>query len=64
MTWVRTVDAEGSLPNVLASHTLNREVLRAHVGLYRAIMYGDSPLSRMEREAIAVAVSAVNDCHY
>ena len=64
MTWVRTVEREDALPNVLASHSLNRDVLRAHVGLYRTIMYGDSPLSRAEREAIAVAVSAVHDCHY
>ena len=29
-----------------------------------SIMFGPSGLSRIEREAIAVAVSAVNDCHY
>ncbi|HET7855940.1 MAG TPA: carboxymuconolactone decarboxylase family protein, partial [Gaiellaceae bacterium] len=33
-------------------------------GFYRMIMFGDSPLSRAEREAIAVAVSAANDCFY
>jgi alkylhydroperoxidase family enzyme len=39
-------------------------VLRGHLQLYRAVMFGASGLSRTEREAIAVAVSAVNDCHY
>jgi len=38
--------------------------MRAHVGLYRTIMFGESPLSRSERETIAVVVSAANDCHY
>jgi hypothetical protein len=32
--------------------------------LYRTIMFGGSGLSRAEREAIAVCVSAANDCHY
>jgi hypothetical protein len=34
------------------------------MALYRTVMFGDSPLGRAEREAIAVAVSAANDCHY
>ena len=64
MAWVETAPNKSSLPNILASHSLNDEVLRAHVGLYRTIMYGDSPLTRAEREAMAVAVSASNSCHY
>ncbi len=64
MTWVDRADGAEKLPNVLASHSLNPEVLRAHLGLYRAIMFGSSGLSRAEREAIAVCVSAANDCHY
>jgi alkylhydroperoxidase family enzyme len=62
--WVRTAHGAGELANILASHSLNPEALAAHVRLYRTIMFGDSPLTRTEREAIAVAVSAVNDCHY
>jgi alkylhydroperoxidase family enzyme len=52
------------LPNILASHSLNAEALAAHERLYRTIMFGESPLTRSEREAIAVTVSAANDCHY
>jgi alkylhydroperoxidase family enzyme len=64
MSWVgSTPDARG-LDNVLASYALNPEALQAHVALYRTVMFGQSPLSRAEREAIAVAVSAANDCHY
>lgn len=62
MSWVR--EAKSGLPNVLASHSLNDEALRAHVALYRTIMFGPSGLSRVEREALAVAVSAANECHY
>lgn len=62
--WVKRAPGTEQLDNVLASHSLNPEALRAHVQLYRTIMFGDSPLTRSEREAIAVIVSAANDCHY
>lgn len=52
------------MAHILASHSLNERALAAHLALYRTIMYGDSPLTRAEREAMAVAVSAANDCHY
>ena len=64
MSWVEHGPAGAGRPQILASHSLNPEVLDAHVTLYRTIMFGRSGLSRSEREAIAVAVSAVNDCHY
>jgi alkylhydroperoxidase family enzyme len=64
IAWVNTAKGAGELANILASHSLNPDALAAHVRLYRTIMFGDSPLTRTEREAIAVAVSAVNDCHY
>lgn len=32
--------------------------------LYRTVMYGKHGLSRVERELIAVVVSAVNQCQY
>ena len=40
------------------------DAARAHVSLYRAVMFAPSPLTRLEREAMAVAVSAANSCHY
>jgi alkylhydroperoxidase family enzyme len=64
MTWVQTNPDAGSLDNVLASHSLNPNALAAHLALYRTIMFGPSGLSRAEREAMAVCVSAANDCHY
>lgn len=64
MTWVEGAPGSESMPNVLGSHSLNDAALRAHLGLYRTIMYGESGLTRAEREALAVCVSAANDCHY
>jgi alkylhydroperoxidase family enzyme len=64
MVWVQTAPGSEQMANILASHSLNEDALNAHLGLYRTIMFGESPLSRTEREAIAVAVSAANDCHY
>jgi alkylhydroperoxidase family enzyme len=62
--WVDTAPEAQQLDHVLASHSLNPEALQAHVELYRVVMFGKSGLSRAEREAIAVCVSAANDCHY
>jgi alkylhydroperoxidase family enzyme len=62
MAWVATGDEQEDLPNILKSHSANRAVLRGHLALYRAIMFGDSGLSRSERESVAVAVSQANDC--
>lgn len=64
MAWVGKSSGSDSLAHILSSHSLNPPAMRAHVALYRTIMFGDSPLSRAEREAMAVAVSAANDCHY
>ena len=64
MTWVRTAPDSHTLANVLASHSLNARALADHYRLYRTIMFGESELTRAEREAMAVAVSAANDCHY
>lgn len=50
--------------NILRIHGINPLVLRAHWEIYRAGMFGESPLTRVQREMIAVVVSAVNDCHY
>ncbi len=57
-------DENADIPEVLKKHSLNPEVLRGHVKLYKAIMYGKSNLSRSVREMIATVVSNVNECHY
>lgn len=64
MAWIETGDEQDGLPNILRSHSANRPVLRGHLALYRAIMFGESGLTRAEREALAVTVSRANDCYY
>lgn len=64
MAWVRHAPGAERLSHIIASHSLNGEAMRAHLALYRTVMFGPSELSRVEREAIAVAVSAINECHY
>lgn len=54
----------GMVPNVLQSYAHNIEKLNAFSGMYNDLMLGDSGLSKLEREMIAVAVSSVNKCFY
>ena len=55
----------GKVFNVLRLQSLRPEVLEAGVALYQEIMHSPrSPLTRAQREMIAVAVSRANDCDY
>lgn len=64
MSWVEEAPGSEGMDHILSSHSLNPDALAAHLQLYRTIMFGPSGLSRAEREAMAVCVSAANDCHY
>jgi uncharacterized peroxidase-related enzyme len=54
----------GLVPNVLKSYALRPEKLRAFIALYNDLMLGESGLSKLEREMVAVVVSAANRCYY
>lgn len=54
----------GKVSNILQVQSLNPEALQSHLDLYMILMFGKSGLSRAEREAIAVVVSASNECAY
>lgn len=54
----------GFLPNVLAAYSFDATKLRAFIDTYNDLMLGDSGLSKLEREMVAVVVSAANQCHY
>lgn len=60
----RSLGARRGVSNILALHSLHPAALSAHDELYRTVMFGASPLSRVEREAVAVVVSSANDCFY
>lgn len=54
----------GLVPNVLQAYAFDEEKLNAFSGLYNDVMLTESGLTKLEREMIAVAVSAVNRCFY
>ena len=54
----------GLVPNVLAAYAFDEKKLRAFTDMYNDLMLGESGLSKLEREMIAVAVSSVNHCYY
>lgn len=57
-------DKLGMVPNVLRAHAFDIAKLDAFTGLYNDLMLADSGLSKLEREMIAVVVSATNRCFY
>ncbi len=58
------VGRAGKVWNIVRLMSPNPAVLEASMGLYRAVMFGPSPLSRRQREMMATVVSATNGCHY
>ena len=56
--------ARGGVAAIHQAQSLNPKVLGARFEMYKAVMFGPSPLSRADREAIAVAVSRANACDY
>jgi uncharacterized peroxidase-related enzyme len=54
----------GMVPNVLRAFAFDIAKLDAFTAMYNDLMLADSGLSKLEREMIAVVVSAVNRCYY
>ena len=54
----------GFVPNVFRAYAQRPEHFRAFMHYHDVLMRGPSGLSRAEREAIVVAVSAENECLY
>ena len=54
----------GRVWNIVRVMSLNPRVLKASMAQYAAIMFGPSPLSRVQREMLATVVSAEVGCHY
>jgi len=54
----------GFVPNVLRAYAFDMAKLEAFVAMYNDLMLAPSGLSKLEREMIAVAVSAHNRCYY
>lgn len=54
----------GFVPNVLQAYSLRQKKLRTFAQFYNELMLGESGLSKLEREMIAVVVSSANHCYY
>jgi uncharacterized peroxidase-related enzyme len=54
----------GFVPNVLKSYAFDVAKLNAFTAVYNDLMLGESGLSKLEREMIAVVVSSINRCYY
>lgn len=63
-TYAALIKQRGKVSNILKVHSLNPDAMGNHLDLYMTLMFGKSGLSRAEREAVAVVVSANNDCQY
>ena len=54
----------GMIPNVLTAYSQNLKQLDGFTRLYNELMLGESELSKLEREMVAVVVSSENKCFY
>ncbi len=50
--------------NIIQVHGVHSPIMRLHYDLYIEIMHRRSPLSRIQREMVAVTVSSINSCEY
>jgi uncharacterized peroxidase-related enzyme len=62
--FAKCVEKLGFVPNVLQAYAFDNAKLHAFILMADDLMLGDSGLSKLEREMIAVAVSSANHCHY
>ena len=50
--------------HIIQVHAVHPAVMQQHLMLYRELMHRPGPLSRREREVIALRVSGLNHCPY
>ena len=54
----------GNVDHIMKIHSLHPKSLIDHLHLYKTLMHGESPLTKIQREMIGVVVSALNQCEY
>lgn len=54
----------GRIWNIVGIMSVNPPAMDASMKFYGALMFGASPLSRAQREMLAVVTSAANNCFY
>ncbi|MSO90446.1 MAG: alkylhydroperoxidase [Acetobacteraceae bacterium] len=64
LLWSKCVEKLGFVPHVFSAYSLKPQRLRHFMQMYNDIMLSPSGLTKLEREMIAVVVSAANRCYY
>ena len=54
----------GRIWGIVSIMSSNPRAMKVSMDFYKTLMYGPSPLSRGQREMLAVVVSAANHCVY
>ena len=54
----------GRIWGIVSIMSPNPQAMKVSMDFYKTLMYGSSPLSRGQREMLAVVVSATNHCVY
>ena len=60
----KAVARAGRVWNIVQIMSLNARVMKASMDMYGATMFAPSPLTRRQREMLAVVVSKANHCVY
>ena len=60
----KAVARAGRVWNIVQIMSLNGRTMKSAMEMYGAAMFADSPLSRQQREMLAVVVSVANHCDY
>ena len=58
------VKKTGHIWNIIHIMAIAPQTLKGFVDLHMAVSYGDSPLSRVQREVLAVVTAKTLNCHY
>lgn len=54
----------GGVDNIVKVQGLNPHMLKAYMDFYRTLVFGRSPLTRIQREMIAIVVAKATNCDY
>ncbi len=60
----RLIERDGQVRGLFKLFSLKPDVMFGLSALYSTVMYGESGLSRAEKETVAIVVSGINGCGY
>lgn len=58
------LERAGRVWHIVHVMSVNARAMDASIGFYTALMFGTSPLTRWQREMLAVVTSVACDCFY